>query len=119
MNLSFSSCSCPLEHFSSFLTHSSTFSQLSQNDDHPNLKSCFAIVVDGRQFDVDFMEISVKSGNARFCWMRVMEVEWRSLAVSHRFAVARRPFVETRVSSSGKTWLAKLVETVIIGAAQG
>lgn len=35
-----------------------------------------------------------------------------------QFAVARRLFVETRVSSSGETWQAKLIETVIITAAQ-
>lgn len=36
-----------------------------------------------------------------------------------QFAVARRPFVETRVSSSGETWQAKLIEIVIISVAQG
>lgn len=36
-----------------------------------------------------------------------------------QFAVARRLFVETRVSSSGETWQAKLVETVIITVAPG
>ena len=36
-----------------------------------------------------------------------------------QFAVARRPFVETRVSSSGETWQAKLIEILIISAAQG
>lgn len=40
-------------------------------------------------------------------------VEWRSLAVSYR------PFFETRVSSSGETWQAKLIGSVIISAAQG
>lgn len=35
-----------------------------------------------------------------------------------QFAVARGPFVETRVSSSGQTWQAKLIETVL-GVAQG
>lgn len=29
------------------------------------------------------------------------------------------PFVETRVSSSGETWQAKLIEIVIISVAQG
>lgn len=46
-------------------------------------------------------------------------VEWRSLAVVLQFAVARRPFVETRVSPSGETWQAKLIEIVIISVAQG
>lgn len=29
------------------------------------------------------------------------------------------PIVETRVPSSGETWLAKLIEILIVGAAQG
>lgn len=36
-----------------------------------------------------------------------------------QFAVARRPFVEPRVSSSGETWQAKLIEIVIISVARG
>lgn len=36
-----------------------------------------------------------------------------------QFAVARCPFVETRVSSSGETWQAKFIDVVIISVAQG
>lgn len=46
-------------------------------------------------------------------------VEWRSLCCVLQFAVARCPFVEIRVSSSGETWQARLIETVIISVAQG
>lgn len=46
-------------------------------------------------------------------------VQWRSLAVSYRLQWHLVLFVETRVSSSGKTWLAKLVEIVIISAGRG
>lgn len=46
-------------------------------------------------------------------------VEWSSLCCVLQFAVGCRPFVETRVSSSGETWQARLIEIVIISVAQG
>lgn len=46
-------------------------------------------------------------------------VKWRSLAVSYSLQWHVVLFVETRVSSSGETWQAKLIEIVIISVAQG
>lgn len=46
-------------------------------------------------------------------------MEWSSLCCVLQFAVARHLFVETRVSSSGETWQARLIEIVIISVAQG
>lgn len=45
-------------------------------------------------------------------------VEWRSLAVSYSLQWHVIVFVETRVSSSGETWQAKLIE-IVISVAQG
>lgn len=46
-------------------------------------------------------------------------VQWRSLAVSNSLQWHVVLFVETRVSSSGETWQAKLIEIVVISVAQG
>lgn len=48
-----------------------------------------------------------------------VEVERRPLAVSYSLQWHVYLFVETRVSSSGETWQAKLIEIVIISVAQG
>lgn len=65
---------------------------------------------------VDLRELHLFTHTGRLNCMRVMldlshEVLSRSLCCVIQFAVARRPFVETRVSSSGETWQAKLIET--------
>lgn len=46
-------------------------------------------------------------------------VKWKPLAVSYSLQWNNILFVETRVSSSGETWQAKLIEIVIISVAQG
>lgn len=46
-------------------------------------------------------------------------VWWRSLAVSYSLQWHVVLFAETRVSSSGETWQAKLLEIVIVSVAQG
>lgn len=46
-------------------------------------------------------------------------VKWKPLAVSYSLQWNIILFVETRVSSSGETWQAKLIEIVIISVAQG
>lgn len=46
-------------------------------------------------------------------------VEWRSLAVSYSLQWHVVLYVETRVSSSGETWQAKLIEYVVMSEAQG
>lgn len=63
-----------------------------------------------------FWQSLIQSG---LCWIWVMGVWSGDLAVFHSLQWHVVLFVETRVSSSGETWQAKLIEIVIISVAQG